>query len=336
MPTKAHGQSGGQQTSKPTGLSPGAVRLPKRQSAIDMARQATTEAQLERTKGRSYAWALGDIKSAFNYTQKANVLARLEILDKLLENNKRYIHWFYQPWTAELTWDGETRKTTTIKSGVPQGSPASPVLFLIGVAKAFENADTRIVREINSHKVKIYSYVDDFNCTIEQIPTSRPGRRPEAITAARKARYIVSEELENLGWSRDPDKDEEINFGIQGEAKWVGIHFTHDLQWKTHCSKRTNSVETGLHRQHVGHHYLRVGTWAYRASHGKAQKTAIQSSTENNWSLPRSQTGDPRNHSQGGTGPNQSLGYASEGGRQNTGERSAGRLDNQGQKNSGS
>ena len=87
--------------------------------------------------------------------------------------------------------------------------------------------------------------MDDFNCTTEHIPPRRPrpGRQPEAITVARKARGIVSEELEKHGWTRDPDKDEEINFGIQEEAKWVGIHFTHDLLWKTYCSKRLNQAE---------------------------------------------------------------------------------------------
>ena len=103
------------------------------------------------------------------------------------------------------------------------------------MAKALENADTRIAREITSHKIKIYSYVDDFNCTTKQLPRSHPGRQQEDITAAKKARGVVSQELEKCGWTRDPDKDEEINFGAQGEAKWVGIHFTHDLQWKTHC-----------------------------------------------------------------------------------------------------
>ena len=129
----------------------------------------------------------------------------------------------------------------------PQGSPLSPVLFLIGVAKALESADIRIEREILSHKVKVYSYVDDFNCTTEHIPPRkpRPGRQPEAITIARKARGIVSEELEKHGWTRDPSKDEEINFGIQGEAKWVGIHFTHELQWKTHCSNGKPTAPRG-------------------------------------------------------------------------------------------
>ena len=102
-------------------------------------------------------------------------------------------------------------------------------MFLIGVAKALESADMRIHKEISSHKIRTYSYVDDFNCTTEALPPTRPGRQPEAITAARKARTIVSEELEKCGWTRDPEKDEEINFRVQGEAKWVGIHFTHDL-----------------------------------------------------------------------------------------------------------
>ena len=49
----------------------------KGKNALDMAIQATTEAQLEIIKGHTCAWALGDIKSAFNYTWKANIMDRL-------------------------------------------------------------------------------------------------------------------------------------------------------------------------------------------------------------------------------------------------------------------
>ena len=68
----------------------------KGRSAIDIAIQATTEAQLGKTKGKGCAWALGDIKSAFNYTRKVNVLDRL--LSKGhqdTEGLRQYIHWFY-------------------------------------------------------------------------------------------------------------------------------------------------------------------------------------------------------------------------------------------------
>ena len=72
--------------------------------------------------------------------------------------------------------------------------------------------------------------MDDFKCTTEQLQRSHPGRQQEAITAAKKAREVVPQELEKCTWTRDLDKDEEINFGVQGEAKWIGIHFRHDLQ----------------------------------------------------------------------------------------------------------
>ena len=90
---------------------------------------------------------------------------------------------------------------------------------------------------------------------MEHVTPTHPGRQSEAITVARKARLIVSEELERHGWARDPDKNEEINFGVQGEAKWVGIHFTHDLQWKVYCIKRLNqgegSVDVHLQTRHI-------------------------------------------------------------------------------------
>ena len=45
-------------------------RSRKGKSAIDMAIQATTEIQVEKTKGRSCTWAVGDNKSGFNYTRR--------------------------------------------------------------------------------------------------------------------------------------------------------------------------------------------------------------------------------------------------------------------------
>ena len=76
---------------------------------------------------------------------------------------------------------------------------------MTGLAKALENADSRIEKEIHSHKIKVYSYVDDFNYTTEYSIPARPhsGRQQEAITAARKVRGIVSQELEKCSWSRD-------------------------------------------------------------------------------------------------------------------------------------
>ena len=219
---------------------PGQFRLRKGKAAIDMAIQSTTEAQLSRKKGEQVAWALGDISSAFNYVQKETVLKKLESHEGLT----RYIHWFFQPRQATITWDREARGTSLVGAGVPQGSPLSLVVFLIAIAKVLEDTDKRLLREIPSHTITTYSYVDDFNCTEREKEGYRQrGRKPNAITAARKACTILSEELGANGWSRDPDKDEEIDFGVTGEAKWVGITFNYNLSWKTHCNRRLNLVE---------------------------------------------------------------------------------------------
>ena len=205
----------------------------KGKAAIDIAIQATTEAQLSVKKGKQVVWALGDVKSAFNYVQKDTVLAKL----KGHKDNglMRYLYWFFQPKQATISWNGENQSTTTIGAGVPQGSPLSPVVFLITIAKALEDADIWISWEIPTHLVKTYSYIDDFHCIAREKGTLRHrGRKPDSITVTRKARDIVTEELEANGWSRDPDKNKEINFRVAGEAKWIGVTFTHDLNWKNH------------------------------------------------------------------------------------------------------
>ena len=71
----------------------------KGKAAIDMTIQATTEAQLAITNGKQVAWALGDIKSAFNFVQKYTVIAKLNGHQGLI----KYIHWFFQPRRADIT-----------------------------------------------------------------------------------------------------------------------------------------------------------------------------------------------------------------------------------------
>ena len=105
----------------------------------------------------------------------------------------------------------------------------------------------------------------------------------------RKARSIVSEEIELLGWSRDTDKDEEVDFGLKGEAKWVGITFTHDLSWKTHCKRRLDLAEaawTCLERLGTSRNGLSPVAWrqVYTAT------SSIRAIATYGWELTSAQT----------------------------------------------
>lgn len=95
----------------------------------------------------------------------------------------------------------------------------------------------------------------------------------EPINAARRAREVLTEELETYGWARDVGKDEEIEFGGEtlGEATWTGITYTSDLKRHRHTSRGLTQaggsaasgehqgstkpvrVEATLHLKHQGH-----------------------------------------------------------------------------------
>lgn len=95
-------------------------------------------------KGRRVALAPGDLKSAFteehgpsqNTAKDADKLwdSSASSSTHLIKGLERYT-WFYPPRAATLSWGGEARMTTMIRSGLPQSSLLSPVIFLIGVAK---------------------------------------------------------------------------------------------------------------------------------------------------------------------------------------------------------
>lgn len=85
---------------------------------MDIAIQATTEMQVALSKGKQAEWVLEDIKSSFNYIQKAMVISKLTG-HKEYKGLIQYTYWSFQPSKAIILWDGEIRGTTTIKSGAP-------------------------------------------------------------------------------------------------------------------------------------------------------------------------------------------------------------------------
>ena len=50
------------------------------------------------------------------------------------------------------------------KTGVPQGSPLSPVLFLVWMAPILAEMERRIKEEVLGVSVEFPSYVDDLHC----------------------------------------------------------------------------------------------------------------------------------------------------------------------------
>ena len=83
-----------------------------------------------------------DVKSAFNNVNKALLGKRMEELGVEAD----LIHWtmsFMTDRRVKLVLDGEVGEENPVDTGVPQGSPAAPILFityLSGIFDAVEKA----------------------------------------------------------------------------------------------------------------------------------------------------------------------------------------------------
>ena len=96
-----------------------------------------------------------DVKGAFDHVSKGQLLTRMIELgidgdlvtwtDSFLTNRK-----------IQLVIDGHDNKEKEIETGIPQGSPVSPILFLIYISGVFNK-----VLEANPGVISL-SFVDDL------------------------------------------------------------------------------------------------------------------------------------------------------------------------------
>ena len=108
----------------------------KGRSAIEAMMRALTRAQRAMARGGQVVWLMEGVKGGFN-----NVLGQ-EVLDAVAKSCKKgwckWLSHFFQPRIFEVEWDRKVRGRGSANVGVPQGSPLSPVIFLIWMAPIIE------------------------------------------------------------------------------------------------------------------------------------------------------------------------------------------------------
>jgi ribonuclease HI len=223
----------------------------KQRSAIDAALLLLNEIQGQKEARKFNSTTITsvlflDIKGAFDCVSKPTLLLGLERLG-LPGNLIGWVASFLSNRKIQLAFDGRIQPLTDIEVGLPQGSPISPILFLI------------YVRDIVAEKGFQVSYIDDFGIAV----TSTVAKKNCA------ALRNIAECLFTKGAERavqfDLGKTELIHFssrkapileglelgGITITPKpiirWLGIWFDSKLSFKAHIEKKINSATAAFY-----------------------------------------------------------------------------------------
>ena len=136
----------------------------KQRSAIDAVMCLTHDIQLANNNNKVLSALLLDVKGAFDHVslnQLLKVMKKLHLPQTVL----RWVQCFLTDRRITLAFDGERNQSERVNSGIPQGSPISPILFLIYIRYLFVKINKNHLHLNLS--LKLPSYIDDVAITVE-------------------------------------------------------------------------------------------------------------------------------------------------------------------------
>jgi hypothetical protein len=196
-----------------------------------------------------------DISGAFDTVNHVRLLATLREA-----GYPRWLVLWVKAWLTDrkaiLCFDGSEAPPVGIRAGVPQGSPLSPILFILYIASLY-----RLLKQRHPH-VSLVGFADDTNLMAF-------GRDPATnAKQLEKAWRTCLEWAATRGMAFAPEKSELIHFNkgrrqweqpLQlalpqgggtstvrpvGSARFLGVWFDWRLKWKAHLKALQNKLRT--------------------------------------------------------------------------------------------
>ena len=194
-----------------------------------------------------------DIKGGFDNVDHMTLKDRLES-----RNAPSYmVKWianFISYRQCAMVFLGSPRKMVKVHTGMPQGSPLSPILFVIYVEPLHECP--------NPTNMFISSFVDDIQVTLSSSSWIRNTvllegayTRIRDIANSLKLRFST-DKTDLMHWRIPRDRsvicehpikvDEECIQPTPKSVKWLGFHFELNLSTRTHFTKRLSLAQTAF------------------------------------------------------------------------------------------
>ena len=224
-----------------------------RKSAIDAALLFYNNIQQQKRKQKITTTIFLDIKGAFDHVSKNKLLEAMRdqgLPCCLLAWTKSFL----EERVLQLCFDGQTEEPQEISTGTPQGSPASPILFLIYSKPLFqaiqENAYTYSSSYIDDLQISISSTSVRKNIKLLEKEIQSLFRR-----ADESAIQFDSSKTELVNWTRSrKDQNRVLTLPNQEIVKskelvrWLGVYFDNSLKFKHHCLIRNQQASAAFYR----------------------------------------------------------------------------------------
>ena len=141
----------------------------RRRSCVDAVAVLISDAQQAWSRKNVAGALLMDVKSAFNNVSRGHLIGRIVALG-VESDLVRWTESFVSERKVRLVLNGQEGDDHEVDTGIPQGSPVSPILFTVYLPGLFGHMEERVPG------VKALSFVDDVAWTRRRTVSARPGR----------------------------------------------------------------------------------------------------------------------------------------------------------------
>lgn len=225
----------------------------KFRSAVDAVMNLTHDIQHAFNEKKVTSCLLLDVKGAFDHVSKDQLLQNLHKLNLPI----MLINWvsdFMTQRQISLMFDGNQQEMTEIECGIPQGSPISPILFLIYIRNLFTTIKAK------HSNIQMPSFIDDVAVYVNNKTAEQNCNQLSQITQE----IFIWADQNNMQF--DDAKSELIHFEKvkkhsrnsiilpnhtelkpQTHVKWLGIWLDKKLNFKKHIETRMQKATNALH-----------------------------------------------------------------------------------------